>query len=188
MSELPDSFQHAYDSARSAIARGDKDDASKAYHDLLASYQTLSGVTKQDAYSKVAGIHADVNGMPDEKSYGLHAKDYVILGTFFILIAVVLFGNAGTLGFTVEDGAPVWNGVRAFSGTAGVPFILDLSTAFRDPDGDALAFMVSGASGIDVSLHGSVITILPRAQGTYVITLMASDSIHLTKVPITVQV
>lgn len=175
----------------------------KAYNILHESYKSLTGAAKKEAYEQVSQVHADISGMPNTSSIpkkegfvevekmlpepGLHAKDFIIIGSFFVLIAVVLFGNAGALGFVaLETHAPVWNGVREFSTTAGVPFVLDLSTAFRDPDGDVLAFVAVGGDGISVALKGSVVTVFPEKSGT--ITLMASDSTHLTKVPITIKV
>ena len=73
--------------------------------------------------------------------------------------------------------------------------ILDMSSSFRDPDGDALIYAAASADStvVRVRLSGSVLTIMPVAPGTAMATvlardtsgLMASQSIPVTVAPVT---
>jgi|GEM_PF-6791571 len=205
---MDEHFQQAYERAQSAIGSSDKYAATQAYTALLSAYQSLDSASKKAAYSQVTQVHQAVSAMPNvtqlphdlvhaarmsrlehempKEHHGLQPKDFIALGIFFVLIAVVLFGQPEHLGLVTHNGAPAWNGIREFSATE--PFIIDLSTAFRDPDGDPLTYLVSGAPGISVHLKGSTLTVIPKQPGTYTIHAMASDESHLTKVPITVKV
>jgi hypothetical protein len=196
---VTEEFLQRYEAAEAAIRRADKPAAKAAYKDALAAYKQMSSVEKKASYDQLTQLHQDINGMSDAhtthstesipEGHAFGAKDFIIVGVFLILVAFVLMGDPKTIGFaTVETNAPVWSGVREFTATQDNAFILDLSTAFRDPDGDELTFLVSGAPGVQVSLRGSVVTMLPQSAGTFTVTVMASDATHVTKVPLTIQV
>lgn len=63
--------------------------------------------------------------------------------------------------------------------TQQLPWLLDLTEYFTDPDGDLLTYKVSGhvvKDVIDATLEGSSLSIAPAGEGTGTIELVAADS------------
>ena len=73
------------------------------------------------------------------------------------------------------NGAPVASVIADQGGGEGQAFVFDASGFFTDPDGDALAFAAEGLpEGLSISTSG-VISGTPTADGTYAVTVTASD-------------
>ena len=58
-----------------------------------------------------------------------------------------------------------------------VPVTVDVSPAFRDPEGDGLSYAASSSPGnvASVAVAGSVATVTPVGAGTAVVTVTASE-------------
>ncbi|MEK6849227.1 MAG: hypothetical protein AABY01_01505, partial [Nanoarchaeota archaeon] len=79
---------------------------------------------------------------------------------------------------TVDVGnhAPDWIGTTTlFDMQVGIPKSIQLDALFRDVDGDELVFLATSSPGIDVSVSGSVVTLLASfsAKGTSTVVVMA---------------
>jgi hypothetical protein len=67
---------------------------------------------------------------------------------------------------------------------------IDLSSLFRDPEGDELVYLSTTEDGLNLIIENDKLIITPRenAEGEKKITLIASDMGKLTKVPITLKI
>ena len=63
-------------------------------------------------------------------------------------------------------------------GVDGAAVRVDVSGAFRDPDGDALTYGASSSAPavVSVAVSGSTVTVTPVAEGTALVTVTATDS------------
>ncbi|MDO8660680.1 MAG: hypothetical protein Q7K43_02215 [Candidatus Woesearchaeota archaeon] len=67
--------------------------------------------------------------------------------------------------------------------------VIDLNKNFKDTDGDELVFLVSDTGNeLDTKLNLNTLTLTPQKKGSYQLTLIASDLLKVTKVPIIVEV
>ncbi len=139
---------------------------------------------------------SSVDALMSQPSFmgSLGAKDFVTIGVFAMLIMLVLFFKPEYIGLsTVDVGnhAPDWIGTTTlFDMQVGIPKSIQLDALFRDVDGDELVFLATSSPGIDVSVSGSVVTLLASfsAKGTSTVVVMASDLTSITKVPLTISV
>ena len=125
--------------------------------------------------------------------FGLQTKDFITLGFFAGLIMLVLFFKPVYIGLVAYEDtantAPAWIGsVTELEMAVGTALPFDVSTSFRDVDGDELIYIATETDGLDVSVSSSIITFQARAAGEHVIILMATDLKEITKVPMTVRV
>ncbi|NGZ74689.1 Ig-like domain-containing protein [Saccharibacillus alkalitolerans] len=69
------------------------------------------------------------------------------------------------------------DGLTDRKASVGTDVQVDLSNAFRDPDGDELAFEAAAqnASSASASVNGSVLTLVPLAEGPVSVTVTAKD-------------
>ncbi len=152
--------------------------------------KTASTAPVESSYASTQSSAAKDSAPRDSFLSKLSPRDYVTLSFFAVLIVLVLFVKPEFLGFAAgtPNAAPRWYAPTTLTATAGQAFVFDLSTAFRDPDGETLVYLASGSPGLQVTIRGSVVSVLPSAAGNYVLTMMASDLSHTTKVPVALQV
>lgn len=67
------------------------------------------------------------------------------------------------------------------------PVSINLRDYFADADSDPLAFVVLPVDGLSVQLVGSMLTLAPRAQGTFDLQVIASDPKESTRVVLKVE-
>ncbi|MBW3004293.1 DUF11 domain-containing protein [Candidatus Woesearchaeota archaeon] len=119
-------------------------------------------------------------------------RDLMII---FLLLAIVfgltsLVKDATITGQTVEplNQAPVWTGeTTTFTTVKNDSFVLFLGEYFTDPDGDALTYLASEASNINLEISGQQLKITPEPDfiGDRFISVFASDGEDTTKKVIT---
>ncbi|MBW0149248.1 choice-of-anchor Q domain-containing protein [Marinobacter arenosus] len=93
-------------------------------------------------------------------------------------------GSARILNGVIDIGAvesgnlsPVASAIGAVEVAAGVPFSVDASDAFTDPDGDQLSYAIDGEpNGAVVDATSGVISGTVQLAGEYTITITASDT------------
>ena len=160
--------------------------SSKASESSAPSSMPISQVTSGSS----------VDALMSQQSFmgSLGAKDFVTIGVFAMLIMLVLFFKPEYIGLsTVDVGnhAPDWIGTTTlFDMQVGIPKSIQLDALFKDADGDELVFLATSSPGIDVSVSGSMVTLLASesAKGTSTVVVMASDLTSITKVPLTISV
>ena len=89
--------------------------------------------------------------------------------------------------YTVEEkhnSPPAWIGGEKTLGIHGKT-VIDLNKNFKDPDGDELVFLIAG-NDLDTTLDVSKLTLTPKTTGKYQLTIIASDLLKVTKVPVIV--
>jgi hypothetical protein len=201
-------FVQSFYAAQAAVQLGDRQKGLTAYSDLLAQYKVIAASKlekphKDLAHQQVQSIYADLARLatsPTPRSEVVEpgffgsfgARDYVTIGFFAVLIMLVLFFKPEYIGLSTYEEInqpPQWIGAETLYATpANVPLAIDLAGQFRDADGNALTYLATSAPDVSVSVKDSVVTVSSAAVGDHRITVMASDSGSLTKVPLTIRV
>ncbi|GEM_PF-4224889 len=95
-----------------------------------------------------------------------------------------------SVSYTVEEKnnkEPEWIGGEKTLKITGKT-VIDLNKNFKDIDGDELVFLVADTGKeLDTKLNLNTLILTPQKTGTYPLTLIASDLLKVTKVPIVVE-
>ena len=169
--------------------------------DLLLATNAVGRSARVDVYLPDAETPYASTGSIANPSSGSYANFQVRSGEPVTLqsgiqIVRVTFegGSQDFQGFTLNsvgapaNQAPTAAAIGAQSGDEGQAFVLDASGFFSDPDGDALTFSASGLpQGLSISPSG-VISGTPAEDGTYAVTVSASDGSLTTPASFTLSV
>lgn len=191
-------FNTLHSLAKQQIRNNDLENAGESYHRMLAVYNEINRLglpnsEKQAAYKKLTEVFTQISGETSEgSSLGfVPMGKYLFPVTFIIAILVIIvfvkpeFTMTGLAIFDGDNSAPYWSASSATIEVNGVTTV-DLDNYFADPDGDRLAYSVSGARNMDIGISGSMLTVYPyrKLSGERTIRITASDKRESTGVDV----
>jgi hypothetical protein len=166
--------------------------AEEKYLELYSQYQrilqsSLAPMHKKIAHDRIDSLYNQMQKASNQKvHYHLFTTRHIaVISLFILLIGGVVFLKPSIVGLATLDIGPQYvHSTTEFLVPAHTTLILDGNELFS---GNNLAFLITEKENIDVRITNALIAITPLEEGSYDLTLIASQDGSVARIPITIR-
>ncbi len=194
-------FNTLHNLAKEQLRRSEVSSAKETYSRMLSIYDQInksqiSTNDKQMAYGKLMYVFTALsNDEAYEPMTGIMPlAKYIVPASMVVLVLLIIFfvkPEFSLTGLVVADSntAPYWSAEGAVFKVSGETYI-SLGAYFADAEGDGLSYSVGAAPGLQLSVEGSTLKIVPEeyAFGRIAVPITASDSRKETTYYVTAEI